>query len=561
MKVETICADHDKYLSDVYGIDYVNGDPYEGWSDPSALFCDNVVFWCLIHWIMGTTPKGDIGTYISLIRGLFAEFLETVQFKVSVVTSGRYKEENDVFSSLMQKKKAKELDRKDISPGYISIKVSFENVLFVDLLPILKFVVKKLADSFVIMHDMDIAVDLARISTRAIIASYLSSIGVVKARIVNDRHSVGDNCISWYGSTTIKDTTTKLRAKLYNKFIQMVESSEIRSKLGSKLSYLVANTDLDLAEKLQRYKKAGMTRLEITLYGSKVYKAKYYQGLMDEYLDLLSECPTYRVSYRKQWKQIVKRLTQMLVVYIPETSTFTYCHWWNSLTGRFQGLQKSGIAPSEVKVLMSNLSYNDRPVHYLECEVHDKQYSVINYVKYRRVEGSVEITMVPGPGNSLYPFRGQLKQKALMFADVGMAKYMNITLEWPDSRVSRKNRQRALADLEEWHAENSTASPCGTSLLQVLDTVVMSKYKPDYKVMDEGETYMVTGYGYGVYRGKEYLCLTLNVSSSVVYARCTCLGVQQLLPTYIDQGKVFSIEVQRHKIVKSKHDMECKALV
>lgn len=561
MKVETICADHDKYLSDVYGIDYMNGDPYAGWSTPSALFCDNVVFWCLIHWIMGSKPKADIGMYVSLIRGLFAEYLEAVQFKVSVITSGRCKEEDAVRFSLMQKKKAKELGRQSISPGYISIKVSFENVLFADLLPILKFVVKKLVDSFVIMHDMDIAVDLARISTRAIISSYLSSIGIEKTRIVNDRHSVGDNCISWYGSTTIKNTTMTLRAKLYNKFIQMVESSEIRSKLGSKLSYLVANTDLDLAEKLQQYKKTGMTRLEITLYGSKVYKERYYQDLMDEYLDLLSECPTYRVSYRKQWKQIVKRLTQMLVVYIPATSTFTYCHWWNSLTGRFQGLQKSGIPPSEVKVLMSNLSYNDRPVHYLEVEINGKQYSVVNYVKYRRVEGSVEITMVPGPGNSLYPFRGQLKQKALMFADVGMAKYMNITLEWPESRISRKNRQRALADLEEWHAENSTASVCGTSLLQVLDPVVMSKFNPDYKVMDEGETYMVTGYGYGVYRGKEYLCLTLNVAGSVVHARCTCLGLQQILPTYIDRGKVFSIEVQRHKIVKSKHDMECKVLV
>ncbi|PHZ07177.1 uncharacterized protein RHIMIDRAFT_242956, partial [Rhizopus microsporus ATCC 52813] len=281
MKVETIFADHDKYLSDLYGIDYVSGDPYEGWSDPGALFCDNVVFWCLIHWVMGATSKGDIRTYVSLIRGLFAEFLETVQFKVSVINSGRYKEENDVFSSLMQQKKAKELDRQSISPGYISIKVSFENVLFADLLPILKSAVKKLVGSFVIMHDMDIAVDLARISTRAIIASYLSSVGVGKTRIVNDRRSVGDNCISWYGSTTIKSTTINIRAKLYNKFVQMVESSEIRSKLGSKLSYLVANTDLDLAKKLQQYKKAGMTRLEITLYGSKVYKEKYYQGLMD----------------------------------------------------------------------------------------------------------------------------------------------------------------------------------------------------------------------------------------------------------------------------------------
>jgi hypothetical protein len=559
MKVETIFADHDKYLSDIYGIDYTNDDEYQGWYDPSALFCDNVVFWCLIHWIVGTRPKADIGTYVSLIRCLFAEFLEAVQFKVSFITSGQCKEGN-MFSSLMEKKKAKELDRKEISPGYISIKVSFENVLFVDLLPILKHIIKRLVGNSVVMHDMDVGVDLARISTRALITEYLLSCGVEKKDIVNDRHSVGDNCISWFSSITIKKTAVSIRAKVYNKFVQMLESSEVRSKLGSKLSYLVANTDLDLGEKIQKYKKLGMTRLEITLYGSKVYKEKHYQNLMDQYINLLSECPTFKVSYRKQWKKIVKRLSQMTVVYIPASCTFTYCHWWNSLTGRFQGLQKSGVPLSQVKVLMANLAFNDRPIHYLEVEVNGKNYNITSYVKYRRVEGSIQITMIPGPGNTLYPFRRQLKQKALMFADVGMGKYMNITLEWPESRVSRKNRQTALADLVEWQAETSEASTSAPSILQVVQPVVMSKYQPDYKVMEEGKIYKVVGYGHGLYRGKEYLCLTLNIIGSVVYARCTCLSLQQLLPTYIDQGKVFSIEVQRHKIVRSKHDLECKIL-
>lgn len=559
MSVETIFADHHEHLSDVYGIDYTNGDPSKGWDDASTLFCDNVVFWCLIHWITGIKPKADIGSYISLIRGLFSEFLEAVQFKVSYLTYGQCKGDN-IFSSLMENKKAKELDRKSIKPGYISIKVSFENVLVSNLLPILKSLTTKLAGSFVVMHDIDIGVDLARISNRAIITDYLLSIGIEKESIVNDRHSVGDNCISWYGSTLIKNTEVSLRAKLYNKFVQMLESSDIRSKLGSKLSYLVANTDLNLAEKIQRYKKVGMTRLEITLYCSKVYKEKYYQGLIDAYLSLVSDCRTYKVSYRKQWKQNVKRITQMIVVYVPATNTFTYCHWWNSLTGRFQGLQKPNVRPAEVKVLMANLAFNDRPIHYLEVEVNGKDYSITNYTMYRRLEGSVEITMIPGPGNSLYPFRGQLKQQALMFAEVGMAEYMNITLEWPKSRISRKTRQRALVGLEEWQADSTKSSTSTTNSLQVVDPVVMSKYQPDYKVMGEGETYKVAGYGYGLFRGKEYLCLTLKVMGSVVYARCTCLSLQQILPSYIDLGKVFSMQVQRHKVVRSKHDMECNIL-
>jgi hypothetical protein len=559
MSVEQILLDHDKYLSDIYGIEYTYGDSNQGWWDPSALFCDNVVFWCLIHWIVGTKPQADIGTYISLIRCLFAEYLEIAQFKVSYITYGQCKKGKNIFSPEMEKKKRKELDRKSITPGYISVKVSFENVIFGDLLHILKSVVKKLARSFVVMHDMDISMDLARISTRAIIRDYLFGLGLEKSSIVNDRHSVGDNCISWYSSVTVKNTVIQLRAKVYNKFVQMVESSEIRSKLGSKLSYLVANTDLDLAEKIQRYKKEGMTRLELTFYCSKLYKEKHYQEVLESYLTLLSDCPTYKVSYRKQWKMIVERLTQMLVVYIPASNTFTYCHWWNSLTGRFQGLQKSKVSLSEVKVLMANLAFNDRPLHYLEVVINGKEYSVTDYVKYRRVEGSVQITIVPGPGNSLYPFRRDLKTKALKFADVGMAKYMNLTLEWPESRINRKDRQTAMEKLEEWYA-TTDATTNNSSLLHVVNQVVMSKYQPDYKLMKEGTKYKVTGYGYGDFRGKGYLCLTLEDHSGDVYVRCTCLTLQQLRPTNINAGKVFYIQVERLKVIKGKHDLECKIL-
>ena len=140
MNVEHIFAANADYLSDVYGVDYTNGNPYMGWYDPSALFCDNVVFWCLIHWIKGTRPKAEISTYVSLIRCMFGEVLEVVQFKVSYVTSGLCKEGDTTFPSSMQTKKAKELDRKEIAPGHISVKVSFENVPFVNLLPVLKSV-------------------------------------------------------------------------------------------------------------------------------------------------------------------------------------------------------------------------------------------------------------------------------------------------------------------------------------------------------------------------------------------------------------------------------------
>ena len=145
-----------------------------------------------------------------------------------------------------------------------------------------------------------------------------------------------------------------------------------------------------------------------------------------------------------------------------------------------------------------------------------------------------------------------------MFADVGMGKYINITLEWPDARISRKTRERALVDLEEWKQDTTLSSTSTSKSLQAVDPVVMSNYRPDYKVIQEGETYEVTGYGYGSFRGKEYLCLTLALKGSPVYVRCTCSGLNKVVLDQMKIGKdIFSILVQRHKIVRSVHDLEC----
>lgn len=286
MLVDDIFAYHQEYQSDIYGVDYTQlGKPRTGWYDPSDMFCDNVVFWCLTHCIFSSRPK-DIKTYMALIRGVFSEYLDVVQFKVSYIASGRCGEET-LFNEKMQTRKAADMNVENFTPACVAIKASFENIAFGYLLETLKKAIKHLKRNYVLMHDMDISMDLARISTRKVIYDYLLGMGIEKEDIVNDRYSVGDNCISWYSTTTIKDNIVPVRVKMCNKFIQMLESAEVCSLIGSQLSYLVANTDESLSEKSQRYLHRGMCRLKITLYGSKVYKEHRYRELLDSYVDFL----------------------------------------------------------------------------------------------------------------------------------------------------------------------------------------------------------------------------------------------------------------------------------
>ncbi|KAI9475867.1 MAG: hypothetical protein EXX96DRAFT_280715 [Benjaminiella poitrasii] len=249
MSMDKVFSDHAHYLSDVYGLDYTSlaRTPMDGWDDPSTIFCDNVVFWCLIHWIAGASFASPIRTYMALVRGIFGEYLERSQYKVALITKGIYTTTGyDYFPEDMQQLKAKDMGLADFMAGYIAIKVSFENVLLDTLLSILKKVTRLLKEEFVVLHDLDVGIDLARISNRTTILRYLLDNGLREDMIVDDRHSVGDNCISWRSYTFMKKhEKVPIRIKLYNKFIQMLESAQVRCSIGSQLSYLVANTDRD----------------------------------------------------------------------------------------------------------------------------------------------------------------------------------------------------------------------------------------------------------------------------------------------------------------------------
>ncbi|KAI9475866.1 MAG: hypothetical protein EXX96DRAFT_620340 [Benjaminiella poitrasii] len=299
-----------------------------------------------------------------------------------------------------------------------------------------------------------------------------------------------------------------------------------------------------------------MFRLEITIYGSKLYKAKYYQRLLDSYFDFLDECPTYKVSHHKQWKAIVKRVKQMMVVYVPSEQQLAYCHWWNSFTKRKQGLLKSGISQAQVQIILANFSFNDRPIHYFEVamstEGNKTTYEILKYIKYRREEGSMAITLVPGISNSLYPYRNQLRGVVLPFSEVGVCRYMNLELEWPESQLTRGDRQRALSRLVLWEEESSEATY--EDKLELMEPISMPKFKPDYVVLGEGHTYKVTAYGFGSFRGKVLVCLRLDES---YYVRCSPGLEKVVAPVLVRDGPTFSILIRRHKVTRGKHDLDC----
>lgn len=478
-----------EYLNDLRGLRYMEraSASYQGWYDFTDVFVDNVVFWCTTLLYLAKNSK-EIGQYVAKIRAAFSRHLDPASFTVMYVCSGRCPDDCVIPEDFHRTKSAQLnfQDHWDYVKGFIQIKVSFDELALQVVLQVLRNVERELLDNLTVLHDLDVTVDCALVSTRDIIEDYIvQSLNVDPKDIVQDRHKVGDHCISWLCQTTGVNVVD-LRVKIYNKFVQMIESTDARSSVGSQLSNFVTNKSQRFTEKLLRYRDSGMTRFEITLYTKDIFSTEDYVILINDLIEM-SGCPTYEVNFGEHWSMVVQRIRSLVALYDPEKRVFAYCHWWNSLTKRFQGLVKEGIAEKTVPSLLANLSFNDRPIHYFIVRLSNKAYEAVDHLEYRRNAGCTALTIVPGPANSLFPRVDKIvDRKVLAFPIMGFHAVDNITLGWSTGRY----RDNGIVDGVQIQAVTDISPEQADRVgLQRLDSVNMSMYRPDYDVLEIDRVY------------------------------------------------------------------------
>jgi hypothetical protein len=386
-----------------------------------------------------------------------------------------------------------------------------------------------------------VTVDCGYISTRSIIEKYVLSHNLAtKSDIVNDRRYVGDNCISFLGKSSLLNNANT-RTKIYNKFIQALESSQVLESFGSRLSHLVAGYDVAIMENLRRFLDTGYTRIELSIYGSILFHSTSYTKAMNNVLNNLARCPTFKVPLREQWHMVADKLTQVIAVYIEESSTFAYCHWWNSLTKRKQGICKK-IKAEHLKCHLANFSFNDRTIHcfYLKQIGSGSSYEILKHERYMRAVGCTEMTLVPGVSNSLFPSRARLPN-AIMFADVGLDAYQNVYIDWPAHRLEN-SIDRCIAPLIEIVDSTFSMASLQDALLpslEVISSPQSSSYRADVSCLVEGATYCVIKYGYAPFRGKTCLHLVFDDGLKV---RCGG-ALQDIVEEKLQDNVAFNITV------------------
>jgi hypothetical protein len=510
-------------LSDTSKASFCNGETqFTGFRRASRIFCDNLVFWCPCNFknvVKNRSPES--GYYMTIIKGLLDEF-GIHKYSAKAVSCGQSLD-FDVIPKDSHALRKNELGTDIYENGYISFKVSLSMEYAHDLKEKLFQHENRLHENNIYLHDIDITVDCSSISDRPKISNYLTNVLMVKREdILDDVRKSGKNCISWYSDID----GLRVRIKLYNKFIQMLESSSNRLEIGSSVSDLLANGSDELTHTLLHARKHGIMRLEITVYYNKFLNYDKYKKMIKDALYSLRNCPSYHVSFDNQWKIFSSYFKDIMIVYARNKKVITCVQWYNSITGKKQGFMKQDFDESNVRNILCNYSFNKGILHYFVLDIYDGGYKVIEKLRFKRKPNSEAITLVPGAHQSLYPYYNVFTRNILRFEEIGIGENDGINIGWPKKQITKYSAP--LASLVEIEGQ--------TNKLQKIDISRVSYYSPGYSILEPGSIITIIKYGHGKFRGKDYIFVKTIDGMNI---RCG-----KSLERIIDQYSPLSIPIQ-----------------
>lgn len=397
--------------------------------------------------------------------------------------------------------------------------------------------IQKLLDKYhrIKLCDIDFTIDCERITTRKDVEVWLPA----GTKIADRRNKTGNNCISWY------EEDGKRRCKEYNKTVQVLESAGAREKIGSSLHVLF--TDTEVGSTAQEYKDSGVTRLEITFYSSELYRAEHYTTTVLDLYCRLRTCASYSVSLADQWCALSSKLTQMMCIYHTPTSTFAYCHWWNSLTGKIQGSSKT-IKGKDLMKVLGNYSFVDRPVYLITVKGSPAREDI---KVYRRASSDENITLVPGTNGGLYPSG---KDKVRDLADYGMGVVEPGHLGWKDRL---RSTSKALAVCEEEVMQEASIEDEINALMASMSKITINtkEYRPAHKTLVLDKVYTIMAFGKEVFHGKE--CVFARTTSGDA-VRCE-KSLARMILEHDASGVTYPLKIRTLRVVKHSNvpDLYC----
>ncbi|KAL1928897.1 hypothetical protein VTP01DRAFT_1956 [Rhizomucor pusillus] len=272
-------------------------------------------------------------------------------------------------------------------------------------------------------------------------------------------------------------------------------------------------TDRDIADDVKDDETLQQIPPDAREYG--LYDVEEYRLILDQTLEQLSQCPTFEISFERQWRALADEISSFFAIYVKDKGNFGYSHWWNSITRKKQGVCRSRVDGKDLIQLLSNFSFNDRPIHCLILETASDEgqshspYYLVQYRWYIRTRFAK--TLVPAQNNSLYPFRSSLSGVP-SFASIGLVEANGASTECSIQLHEENIRSMLSGD----HVRVDDGR-----LVEMRNLLRPTDYKADYNAHVLGSSYTVTHFGF----------------------RCSSQRLASVVEEYIQRGDIFTIHV------------------
>ncbi len=187
------------------------------------------------------------------------------------------------------------------------------------------------------LQDVDATMDLAGTFDKTQVVEHLIQHGFRMQNkggngdktIVDNDGKVGKNCLTYMDDDK--------RCKIYNKFVQSLESGSVRDNVGNHIHDWIVQQGTTLATAREAGINRGVTRAEITFYTDSVPSVDYMETSL---LNLVGCVPTtlvYSTPITAQWFTLCDILKHSLILEDPETNSAIVGMFVNKGTDRISG--------------------------------------------------------------------------------------------------------------------------------------------------------------------------------------------------------------------------------
>lgn len=224
--------------------------------------------------------------------------------------------------------------------GYVTYKLALSSNDFNNTFRFLKFAEPKLIDRGMFQQDIDLTKDVGCSFDKAKLADLIMNLPPdteMMCTVVDNDKTVGKHCLTFI--STCPDTGIVIRFKIYNKFIQAVETAGVADMFGYSVDDWINNKDDKMRESILKSLEFGFSRLEMTIYSSELHTREWY----DEKMQFLEEQTIgtntmLQTPISEQWRAFTDELSCNMAIIDLVSMEIGIAMWANGLTQRVGGV-------------------------------------------------------------------------------------------------------------------------------------------------------------------------------------------------------------------------------